>query len=295
MPPAPSALPALPPALDAERCTFDGLSCYVAGSGPPLLLVHSVNAAASAAEVRPLFEHARTHRQVYALDLPGYGHSDRRARAYTPRLMTDALHAAAAQIRRRCGPGPVDALAVSLSCEFLARAAAERPAEWRRLALVSPTGFNGTRPRRGPPGGTLAKPRLLALLNVPLWSDALFRGLTRPGVVRYFLKRTWGGPAIDEAMWAYAVATARQPGARHAPLAFLSGALFSTDIHAVYESLAPPVWVSHGVRGDFADYRGLAPFEARPNWRVSVFDTGALPYFEQPAAFCSQLDAWMPP
>jgi hypothetical protein len=39
---------------------------------------------------------------------------------------------------------PVDALAVSLGCEFLARAAAEQPAHWGRLALVSPTGFRGT-------------------------------------------------------------------------------------------------------------------------------------------------------
>jgi pimeloyl-ACP methyl ester carboxylesterase len=92
--------------------------------------------------VRPPFEHYRATRRVFAIDLPGYGHSRRANIAYTPRLMTDALHAMAMQIRRRCGPGaPVDALAVSLGCEFLARAAAEQPAHWGRLALVSPTGF----------------------------------------------------------------------------------------------------------------------------------------------------------
>ncbi|MDE2081944.1 MAG: alpha/beta hydrolase [Burkholderiales bacterium] len=295
-PALPPAQPtALPPALDAERFEFEGLSCYAAGEGPPLLLVHSVNAAASAAEVRPLFEHARARRRVFALDLPGYGLSLRGAREYTPRLMTQALQAAAVQIRQHCGPGPIDALAVSLSCEFLARAAVERPADWRRLALVSPTGFNGTRPRRGPPGSTRALPWLQAALKAPLWSEALFRGLTRPGVVRYFLQRTWGGKVIDERMWAYAVATAHQPGARHAPLAFLSGALFSADIHTVYEALTQPVWVSHGVRGDFTDYRGLGLVSGRPNWRVSVFDTGALPYFEQPAAFFEQMDALLPP
>lgn len=35
--------------LDGERFEFDGISATTAGSGPPLLLVHSVNAAASAA------------------------------------------------------------------------------------------------------------------------------------------------------------------------------------------------------------------------------------------------------
>ena len=129
--------------------------------------MHSVNAAASAAEVRPLFEHyARAARTVFALDLPGYGFSDRSDRAYTPRLMTDALHAALAQIDAALRPAPVDALAVSLGCEFLARAAAEAPARFRSLALVSPTGFNGNARRRGPPGSTrgraLAAPRRCA-------------------------------------------------------------------------------------------------------------------------------------
>ena len=42
---------------------------------PPLLLVHSVNAVGSAAEVLPLFNHYRNSRPVYALDLPGFGGS----------------------------------------------------------------------------------------------------------------------------------------------------------------------------------------------------------------------------
>ena len=103
--------------------------------------MHSVNAAASAAEVRPLHEHYRATRTVFSVDLPGYGFSERSDRVYTPRLMTDALHATVAEIRARCGEAPVDALACSLSCEFLARAAVEAPAAYRSIALVSPTGF----------------------------------------------------------------------------------------------------------------------------------------------------------
>lgn len=75
---------------------------------------------------------------------------------YTPRLMTDALHAVLAQIQARCGAGPVDALALSLSAEFLARAAAENPAGFGRLALVSPTGFSGRRAWHGPAGSNPA-------------------------------------------------------------------------------------------------------------------------------------------
>ena len=283
----------LPPALPGQRIGFDGLNCYVAGKGAPLLLLHSVNAAASAAEMRPLFEHYRATRTVFALDLPGFGFSDRSDRAYTPRLMTDALHAVSRQIRRRCGEAPIDALALSLGCEFLARAASERPANWGRLALVSPTGFKGTHPRQGAPGSTHAVPGLHALLSLPLWAGVLYRGLTLPAVMRYFLQRSWGSTAIDEVLWAYDVQLARQPGARHAPLAFLSGGLFSADIFGVYESLTQPVWASHGVRGDFTDYRALALLRGRPNWHFSVFKTGALPYFERPAEFCAAFGAFL--
>lgn len=279
-------------AVGGRRFAFgDGLSGYVAGEGAPLVLVHSVNAAASVAEVRPLFEHFKATRTVWALDLPGFGHSVRRDVDYTPRLMTDALHALRRQIG---GSGAVDALAVSLGCEFLARAAAERPADWGRIALVSPTGMNGTTPRRGPAQGTRQVPGLLPVLSFPLWSSALFNGLTKPGVVRYFLEKTFGSKTIDERLWEDAVATAREPGARHAPLAFLSARLFSADVTSVYEALAQPVWASHGTVGDFTDYRGKVLFEGRPNWRFSVFEgCGALPYFQQPARFAAEFQAFL--
>ncbi|MFM7295232.1 MAG: alpha/beta fold hydrolase, partial [Burkholderiales bacterium] len=107
--------PSLPAALSGKRFEFDSIagriSCYVDGSGPPLMLVHSVNAAASAAEIRPLHEHYRQTHTVFSLDLPGYGFSERTDRAYTPRLMTNALHAMVSQIQGHCGAAPVDALA----------------------------------------------------------------------------------------------------------------------------------------------------------------------------------------
>ncbi|MDP2005274.1 MAG: alpha/beta hydrolase [Rubrivivax sp.] len=285
--------PPLVPAVSGQRFEVGGVSCYVAGEGPPLLLLHSVNAAASAAEIKPLYEHYRAKYTVFAPELPGYGFSDRGDRAYKPRLMTDALHLVAQQIRQRCGTAPIDALAVSLGCEFLARAAMEQPTHWGKVALVSPTGLMGTKPRRGPPGSTRALPWLYQALANPRWAQGLFNGLTKPAVVRYFLRRTWGGPGIDAEMADYAILTARQPGARFAPLHFLGAGLFSADIHDVYEAVRSPVWASHGVRGDFTDYRGLPLLKPQPPWRVTVFPTGALPFFEVPEAFRAEFDAFL--
>ena len=289
----------LPPALAGDRFEIDGaagpVTVYVAGNGPPLLLIHSVNAAASAAEVRPLYEHYARSRQVYAPDLPGFGLSDRSERAYVPRLMTDALLAVVAAIRARTGTGPIDALALSLSCEFLARAAVESPAWFRTLALVSPTGFRGRGTYREPRGTQRGSPKVYAFLRKSGLGPLLFRGLARPKVIRYFLRRTWGSERIDETLWRYDVLSVRRPGAELAPLYFLSGQLFSADVHTLYEELKVPVWMTHGVRGDFTDYRQSTLVADRPNWKLKTYPTGAFPHFEATAEFCADYDAVLEP
>jgi len=296
------ASPVLPAAVSGERITIDSpagrLSYYRAGPSAstglaPLLLIHSVNAAASAYEVRPLHEHFSTRRPVYTLDLPGYGFSERSAIEYTPRRMTDALHAMLAVIRADHGAVPVDALALSLASEFLARLAVEAPDALRSVALVSPTGFSGTRRRYEAPGSTRKVEWLYRIFSRPGIGAPVFRWLTRPGVIRYFLRRTWGSRDIDEGMWAYDVITTRQPGAWHAPISFLTACLFSADINTLYEALKQPVWVSHGVRGDFVDYRGIETVRHRPNWQVSVYQTGALPHFEVTEAFIADYERFL--
>ena len=298
-PPTPPVAPALPPALAGELVSLQtpsgALCLYSAGTigaarQRPILLVHSVNAAASVAEVAPLYEHYSNTRPTYALDLPGYGLSDRSERPYTIRLMTDAVLVAVAHIRKLHGDAAIDVVGVSLSCEYVARAAVEQPSAIRRVALVSPTGFNGTKPYRGAPGSSRGMAWLHRLLSSPAWSQRLFNTLTRPGVVRYFLQRTFGRKQIDETLWRYCVQTARQPGAKHAPLYFLSAYLFAADITTLYEKLACPVWVSMPTRGDFTNYKGRGVVEGRANWQFDVIDGGALPYFEDLAGFTDKLE-----
>ena len=265
------------------------LCAYVKGQGRPLILVHTINAAASAAEVRPIFESLSQHRTVYAIDLPGYGFSERSDRLYTPRLMTDAIHDLVRHIQAVHGSQAIDALAVSLSCEFLARAATEQPQHYQSVSLVSPTGLTGLKLRQAAEGKTYGLNWLLAVLKGPGWGLSIFNLLTRPKVIRYFLKKTWGSPDIDEEMYRYAVWTTRQPGAEHAHLSFLSAQLFSADITNIYDKLTQKVWMSHGTHGDFVDYRGKQRFANSENWRFTVYESGALPYFEMPDQFSADL------
>ena len=277
---------------------FGRLTYYAAGPEaeshvPPLLLVHSINAAGSAYEIKPLYEHYRQSRTVYALELPGFGHSERGKREYSVRAMTDAILRCVGEIQDVHGRSPIDALAVSLSSEFLARAVTETPLRFRSLALVSPTGFRSRDKAAKWRDGTRGMPGLHAFFEFPLWSEALFRLLTSRASIRYFLRKTWGSPDIDEGLAEYDYLTTHQPGAQHAPYYFVSGFLFSQDALRIYQSLTLPVWMSHGVRGDFVDYSNKTVVEGRANWTIEVFKTGAMPHFEAREAFIRSYDAFL--
>ena len=280
----------LPPAIGADREHFGGgyagmLHYYAdrSGDGTPLLLLHSVNAAASAYEMRPLFEHYRGQRPVYALELPGFGFSQRGDRPYTPRVYTNAIIGfLETQVE-----GPVDVVALSLSSEFAARAALERGPNVRSLALISPTGLSRDEERRGPNEG------LHRALLFPLWSQALFDLLTTRRSIRSFLRRSFYGEP-DERLVDYSYKTAHQPGARFAPFAFVSGKLNSPDIReGVYEQLRHPVLVLY----DEDAYTGFDALpglmERHPNWQAKrIVPTRGLPHFEQPEQTFQALDAF---
>jgi pimeloyl-ACP methyl ester carboxylesterase len=198
------------------------------------------------------------------------------------------------EIAREQGSEPVDALALSLGSEFLARAATEQAGRFATVALISPTGFRKSDSFYGAPGSSRGLPFLNSVYEFPLWGQPFFDLLNSRISQRYFLAKTFGSnQAIDQGLLEYDYVTAHQPGARHAPYCFISGIPFSADINRIYDSLEPPVWLAHGVRGDFTDYSGTQKLATRPNWELRVFETGGLPHFERPDEFFAAYDGFV--
>ena len=170
----------------------------------------------------------------------------------------------------------------------------EHPSRFSTLALVSPTGFGNDDQLYGEPGSVRGNSGVRAFFSFPLWSRAFFDLLNSRPSARYFLAKTFGSnEAVDQGLWDYDYLTAHQPGAQHAPYAFISGLLFSADIGRVYDSLGMPVFLAHGVRGDFTDYGGTARVAGRDNWTIQVFQTGGVPYFEQLDQFAAGYDPFL--
>lgn len=280
----------LDPAIPAERREFRSpeagrIGYYVAreGAGRPLVLVHSVNAAASAYELRPLFEVYRSQRPVYALDLPGFGFSERADRSYSPATFVAALtDLLKTEVREE---GPVDIVALSLGSEFAALAALAMPGRIGSLALISPSGLGyGGEPFTEEERAERAQrsDRALRAFSVPLWSQPFYDLLVSPPSIRYFLKQSFRGEP-DPGLVAYDYQTSHQPGARFAPLHFVSGKLFTRDIlPTVYERLTQPTLVIHDEDG-FVSFDQLPSLVARrANWRAErIAPTRGLPQFER--------------
>ncbi len=274
-------------AVDAPRRRFRSrsgmLSAYsdTTGPGRPLALLHSVNAAASAYEMRPLFERFRGKRPVHALDLPGFGFSDREPARYSPEFYAGAIQD---WLEHEVQGQPADVVALSLGAEFAARAAMERPDLVRSLALISPTGFSSR------PAGGIGK-------NLESWPAPLAQAffdllVTRPAI-RYYLGKSFEGP-VDEGLAAYDYATSHQPGARFAPLRFLSGRLFTPDIAAeVYARLTQPVLVIYD-RDAYVDFARLPAFlESHKNWCAERLPgTRGMPHFERSGQTCVLLESF---
>ncbi len=283
----------LPLAIEADRREFlspmaGQISYYAEDEGAgnaarPLVLIHSVNAGASAYEMRPLFDFFRGRRPVYALDLPGYGFSERGDRAYSAEIFTVALLDLLREIHAS-ERGGADVVALSLGCEFAAWAAIHQPAMIHSLALISPTGFAG-RPHDDRPqriGQRNANRRLRNLFAFPLWSQAFYDALVSRASLRYFLQRSFTGE-VDPGLLDYGWATTHQPGARFAPLAFISGLLFTPDaLDLVYARVTQPTLALYDKDG-YTTFDALPDLLAkRPNWQaVRITPTRGLPHFER--------------
>lgn len=253
------------------------------GADRPLLLVHSINAAPSTYEVKPLFERYAGQRPVFSIELPGFGHSERTARNYSPELYANAIRAVLEQVIQ----APTDIVALSLSAEFCARATLESAPSVASLTLISPTGFS----RRALPAPQFAR-ITQRLLSARLWGEPLYRLLTSRKSIRYYLGKSFNA-APPEDVINYGYATSHQPGAQHAPLAFLSTGLFTRDaLEKLYTRLTGLPVLVIADRDPYVTFdllNGL--LESNSNWQCqSLGPHRGLPHWDQPAKTVEALD-----
>lgn len=261
------ALPLLPVAPERFDWRGHGVAAYRDGGGRPVLLVHSINAAASAFEMRGPFAGLRDRFAVHALDLPGYGNSDRPALRYGGDDYTSLIGDYLATLGE-----PAAIVASSLGAAYAVSAADRWPERVSALALVCPVGIGQLAKPPGP-----ARQRIYQLFRGPL-GRGLFRLLTTRAGTRYFLQRqAYHDPesVTPETLEGF-YRTCRRPGARWAPICFLTGWL-NYDIRAAFARLRQPVLTIWGREGTTTPPSRANEFRAaNPRIGVEVVDGASL-------------------
>lgn len=286
----------LSPALDAsihDMEIMEGRYRFYAreGTGVPIVLLHSINAAASSFEMKPLFEHfaQSTARPVFAVDWIGFGLSDRPPVDYRPPIFQRQLRRFLSEKIHQ----PADVIAYSLGCEFAAITARSHPFLFRRMVLVCPTSL-------GAQDESQVRRSLLHVAEQTGVFEIAYRKLVKTETLRKFYQRqVFANPAaVPAELVEYARLSSHVRGAHHAPANFIAGDLFSPSaaVDAYASTIIPTLIIApRRFRSGIQSFENLDDVLNRNPEHLSVFRTegGLMPQFENPRPTLDAIGAFL--
>jgi pimeloyl-ACP methyl ester carboxylesterase len=245
------------------------------GAGTPVLLLHGIYAGASSYEWRHTVDALAERHTVYTPDLLGFGRSARPKLRYTPGLYQALL----TDFMAKLGHGPLAVVANSLSAAHVVARAARDPRHIAALVLIEPAGVGQLRD-----ASTTGQAATQLLLDAPIVGTAIYNALTSPASVREFLEESYANDRLvtDELVEDY-VQNARQPGAKHAVAAFVSGRL-NVDIRSALRRVRHPMLILWGEQARMNSVQNAHAFRVlKPDaeWAL-ISEAGDLPHDEQP-------------
>jgi pimeloyl-ACP methyl ester carboxylesterase len=246
--------------------------------GPPVLLLHGIHPAAWSYEWRSNVDALAEAHDVYALDLLGFGMSDRPQAKYSARLYLRLID----DFARQKIAEPAALVASSLTAAYAAVLGARDPGQYPSLVLIEPTGLVRHHDA-ATTGGDVAR----LVVDAPFVGSAVFNALASRRSLRHWLERAYVDlDFVTPELVAIYHRAANQPGARHGPAAFLSGHL-NLDVRGAVRRLRQPVmliWGEQAVETPVEDARGFLALNS--GIQLTILDpAGLLPHDEQAGEF----------
>lgn len=254
----------------------------------PLIFLHSFGGGASAYEWSKVYPAFASDYRILAPDLIGWGQSAHPIRDYQ---IADYL-TTLTEFIQQIGHLPVIAIASSLTAAFTIRLAIQQPDLFQALFLVCPSGFDDF--------GQGAGRRLpLQVINTPLFDRLIYAiGAENEVAVSNFLQQfLFAKPdRVSQEMVKAYLASAQQPHAEYAALAFLRGDLYF-DLALYIQQLTVPTVIFWGEQAQFTSVnlgRRLAQLNSQA---IREFHTipqaGVLPHLELPEVVVGLLQPYL--
>jgi pimeloyl-ACP methyl ester carboxylesterase len=248
--------------------------------GSPLVFIHGVGAGASSFMWRKNLDDLAQDFRVYALDLLGFGFSDKPATApYSADLYVDLI----SDFIQEVAGAPANVVASSVGGAYAIRVADEHPALIKSLILNAPTGAYNLNSRPGMAGAAF-----YGLLQSPVLGTSFYNVMASERSIRDYAGKHlfYDQRRVTDRLVANLYATSHQQGAQHAIAAFLSGYL-NTDTLAAFSRLTQETTLVWGKQDTTSPVEhGLALLRMNPRARFEVFDyCRMLPEQEHPEKF----------
>lgn len=199
----------------------------------PLLLVHGFGPGASSYEWRKNIDALAEQFRVYAIDLMGYGLSDRPAIDYTPETYADLIGDFLKEVINK----PTVVVARGETCAFVIANAYRRPQLFERLVLVSPSPDMLAEVVPGPVNSACK-----VLMKMPIVGQFVYNMLTsRRSIQNFYDREGYHNPGlITDELVEYIFSSAHQPNARYAAAAAFTNNL-AMDAHEPLARLQMPI------------------------------------------------------
>ena len=228
----------------------------------------------------------RPSHTVYTLDLLGFGRSDRPAIKYGARLYIALISDFVAQVIG----GPCILVASSLSAAYAMILGARDPHRFPALALIQPTGLTRLNEDAGFGGdaGRLA-------IDSPVVGTAAFNALVSRRSLRHYLEMAYADDTlVTDELVDVQYDTSHQPGARHAPAAFIAGHL-NIDVRRALRRLRQPALLFWGEQAQLSPVEEIRGFRTlKQDFDVHILSpAGDLPHDERPDEFNVILSTWL--
>lgn len=250
-------------------------------SGAPIVFVHGVGAGASSFMWRRNFDELARDFRVYALDLLGFGFSDKPAGvSYSADLYVELL----ADFIREVVGAPAAFVASSLGAAYSIRLADEQPELVDSLLLIAPTGAGqalSARPR-------MTGAAFYGLLQSPVLGTSFYNVIASERSIREYARKElfYDRRRATNRLVSQYYATSHQPGAQHAISAFLSGYL-NADTRASFARLKQRATLIWGKQDETNTLEQAAELlSLNPRAGLEIFDRcRMMPQEEHPEKF----------
>ncbi|MHB9026510.1 MAG: alpha/beta fold hydrolase [Armatimonadota bacterium] len=265
---------------------FGRVAFYRLGQGPPLLLVHHPNPGGSAWEWRKVFPELANSFTVYAIDLLGFGLSDKPNIDYSGALLADLVNDFISDVI----DARPDAIGSGLGAAYLVNVAVRRPESLARLVLANPTGTTMTMP-------AYAEYLTWTAFHLPvLGTSAYFALMTMGGLERELKEHIYADPTmVTTEMVEQLYTAAHQPGSQYAAAAYLSGRL-DLPMRLAFADLEHPTLLAWGRDAYYTPLTDAADLLYRsPQAKLEILnDCGMLPHDEKAGEFIRLARGFLP-